>query len=77
VKDNIRTTVGASLGENRWARCDVVESTKDEGVVERPQPLSRFAVHVWRDFGAGVVVIWGGTTADGEIRDEGWVVTVD
>lgn len=84
VKDKIRKAVGAKTGEHGWAKCDVVQSSKQEGEeygdleVKRPQKgLVGFAVDRWMDWGAGAVVVWGGKDGKGEVRNEGWVLTVE
>lgn len=76
LKDKIRNTIGQGTGENLWARAEFVETTKEDGTLPIPQGLSRFASDAWRDFGGGEAVFWGGKTADGEVMNEGWVVTV-
>lgn len=79
LKDKIRAAFGAATGEHQWARCDVVQSSKQEGgELERPREgLTAFAADAWSDFGGGAVVIWGGKDAAGETKNEGWVLTVD
>lgn len=76
AKDKIRDMVGKS-GQNQWARCEVVEATKDEGELERPAALNGFAADSWIDFGGGKVVIWGGRTESGVVQNEGWIMNVD
>ena len=77
LKDRIRTAFGSATGEHRWARCDVVQASKSEGDLERPEGLGDFAADAWADFGGGAAVIWGGKSANGETKNEGWVLTVD
>lgn len=77
LKDKIRTAFGAATGEHQWARCDVVQASKQEGEIERPQGLTAFAAESWTDFGGGAAVIWGGKDAHGDTKNEGWVLTVD
>jgi hypothetical protein len=78
VKDKIRATFGANTGEHAWARCDVVQASKQEGEIERPSGgLARFAADAWTDWGGGAVVIWGGKLEGGINQNEGWVLTVD
>lgn len=77
LKDKIRSAFGAATGEHQWARCDVVQASKSEGEVERPQGLTGFAADAWTDYGGGAVVVWGGKDAKGETKNEGWVITVD
>ena len=77
VKDTVRSKTGFKTGENVWARAEVPESSKNEGILERPQGLSWFAADQWKDIGAGAVVLWGGKTQAGEVRNEGWIITVD
>jgi hypothetical protein len=76
AKDKIRGALGKS-GENEWARCEVVEDTKEDGELELPNGLEGFAADVWSDFGGAKVVLWGGRGADGTVRDEGWIMSVD
>jgi hypothetical protein len=57
--------------------CEIPETSKEDGVLERPQGLTEFAASAWLDHGAGTFVIWGGKTAEGEVKNEGWVVTSD
>jgi hypothetical protein len=77
LKDTIRSTLGRQSGENIWARANVVESTKDEGPLEIPTGLSRFAIDDWRDLGAGGVVMWGGKNAHGQSVGDGWLLVVE
>lgn len=77
LKDTIRSALGRQNGENVWARANVVESTKDEGPVEVPRELSRFAIDDWRDLGAGGIVMWGGKNAKGESLGDGWLLVVE
>jgi hypothetical protein len=77
VKDKIRAAVGAETGLHRWARCDVVQHSKQAGEMERPTALSGFATTAWTDFGGGAVVMWGGCSRGAGVANEGWVLTVD
>lgn len=77
LKDKIRSVFGKDTGEHRWARCNVVEASKTEGELERPNGLSMFATDAWTDYGGGAIVIWGGKEANGRTKNEGWVITVD
>jgi hypothetical protein len=77
LKDSIRSALGRQSGENAWARANVVESTKDEGPVEVPGGLSRFAIDGWRDLGAGGIVMFGGKNAKGDILGDGWLLVVE
>ena len=77
AKDTVRSKTGFNTGENAWARAEVPQSSKNDGVLERPQGLSWFAADQWKDIGAGAVVMWGGKTQKGEVRNEGWIITVD
>ena len=77
TKDKIRGAVGVKSGENQWAKCEVVEATKEDGELERPMGLEGFACDGWGDFGGGVVVLWGGREGGGGgVRNEGWVMSV-
>jgi hypothetical protein len=77
LKDKIRAAFGKPTGEHQWARCDVVEASKTEGELDRPQGLTTFAADAWSDYGGGAIVVWGGKAAGGKTKNEGWVLTVD
>ena len=55
----------------------MIEATKQDGELERPTGMEGFAADVWADFGAGKVVLWGGKGANGGVKNEGWVLSVD
>jgi hypothetical protein len=78
AKDKIREAVGKSSGENQWSKCEVVEATKKEGELERPDGLFSFAADVWTDFGGAKVVVWGGKTPTGSsAQNGGWIMNVE
>ena len=76
AKDKIRGVFGSQSGENQWAKCEVVQATKEDGELPRPA-VEGFAADVWTDFGGGNVVLWGGKAADGSVRNEGWVMSIE
>ncbi|KAL9624434.1 MAG: hypothetical protein Q9160_001397 [Pyrenula sp. 1 TL-2023] len=78
-KDRIRGLFGKDSGMGKWARCDVVQADKEDGVLPLPRGLEEYAYDGGGDWGSGdAVVMWGGRydkERGGEVTGEGWVVT--
>lgn len=79
IKDRIRGWFGKDSGMGKWARCDVVQADKEDGVLPIPRGLEQYACDGGGDWGSGdAVVLWGGRydkERGGEVTGEGWVVT--
>lgn len=75
-KDAVRAMVGKGTGVEQWAKADVSESNKEDGVVEFPKGLSRFGSST-SDEWVGSIVIWGGIRPGGETSGDGWILTLE
>jgi Galactose oxidase, central domain/Kelch motif len=75
-KDAIRGMIGRQTGLEQWAKADVLESDREDGVLDFPKGLSRFGSSSGGDWGDGVV-IWGGITEGGEVSGDGWILTLE
>ncbi len=75
-KDTVRAMIGKGTGEEQWARAHVLESSKEDGVLDFPKGLSRFGSSSGGDFVDGIV-IWGGIGPDGKVNGDGWILTLD
>ncbi|KAF7508777.1 hypothetical protein GJ744_008654 [Endocarpon pusillum] len=76
IKDTIRTMIGKGTGVEQWAKADIVESDKEEGMLDYPRGLSRFGSSPAGD-AVGDVVIWGGIGPEGEVSADGWILTLE
>lgn len=86
VKDVVRDKTSEAIsrlpdswksGKYEWSKIEIVQSTKDESEIEKPdEALADFAVAGWEEYG-DKIIIWGGQTVDGEVKNEGWIVQLD
>lgn len=76
LKDKIRTMIGRKTGEEQWAKADVLESSKEDGILDVPKGLSRFGSSSGGDW-IGNVVLWGGIGPGGETSGDGWILTLE
>ena len=77
VKDAVRRAFGKDSGEDKWARAEVVESTKEAGPLDLPGALSRFGSASWNELGSGGTVIWGGEAQGGQTVGDGWIMVAE
>ncbi len=75
-KDTIRAMIGKGTGVEQWAKADILESDKEDGVLDHPNGLSRFGSSPAGD-SVGDVVIWGGIGPEGEVSADGWILTLE
>jgi Kelch motif/Galactose oxidase, central domain len=75
-KDTVRAIFGKGTGLGQWAKADVVESNKEDGLVDFPKGLSRFGSDSCGD-SIGDVVLWGGIVPDGGLSGDGWILTLE
>ena len=75
-KDAVRGIIGRPTGLEHWAKANVLETNRGDGVGDFPKGLSRFGSSPGGDWDDGVV-IWGGITAGGEVSGDGWILTVE
>ena len=74
-KDEVRKMIGKETGVEQWAKAEVLESTREDGVLDYPKGLSRFGSSPGGDIDG--VVIWGGIGPGGEVSSTGWIMTME
>ncbi|KAI3321045.1 hypothetical protein HD806DRAFT_524373 [Xylariaceae sp. AK1471] len=74
IKDQIRSKLGADTGKASWAEVEVQipgDLKGHEGKVH-PGPRSLFGYDVMP--GKNGIVLWGGISADGKLKGDGWMI---
>ncbi|KAI1267911.1 hypothetical protein F5Y18DRAFT_415460 [Xylariaceae sp. FL1019] len=76
VKDQIRSGLGADTGESSWAEVEVQApgDPQAQSGKAHPGPRGSFGYDVSQD--GKNVVIWGGTSGDGKVEGDGWMITL-
>lgn len=86
MKDTIRDKASEAIeslpdswksGKHEWSKAEVVQSTMPEGELGGPAAaLADFAVAEWEEY-RDKFVIWAGQSEGGEVKNEGWIVSLD
>ncbi|KAL9099652.1 MAG: hypothetical protein Q9163_004879 [Psora crenata] len=76
-KDATRAIVGSRTGKDTWARVDVLDTLKSEGIADHPGPRGWFASSQAHDLGPESIVLWGGVLNDNSRAGDGWFLTVE
>ena len=77
IKDATRLLVGAKTGEETWARVDIPEVSKTQGVSEKPGARGWFGSSPGKDLDSTSVFLWGGVLDDNSRGGDGWKLTVE
>ncbi|KAI0392178.1 hypothetical protein F5Y17DRAFT_437804 [Xylariaceae sp. FL0594] len=74
IKDQIRSKLGAETGTSSWAEVEVQapgDLRAHDGKIH-PGPRSSFGFDVVS--GGSNIILWGGKSADGKVKGDGWMI---
>lgn len=74
IKDEIRSKLGAGTGTSDWAEVEVQapgDLRGHDGKIH-PGPRSSFGYDVAS--GGNSIILWGGKSADGKVKGDGWMI---